>query len=61
MFQQLFNAETLLMGLSMWGLGVTLYLLRMYVRRQSLYHTRVQDRLGKINHQPSGKGERPNL
>jgi hypothetical protein len=59
MFQHLFNAELLLVGLSVWGLGVTLYLLRMYVRRQSLYQTRVHDRVVKIGHQPLRTEDRP--
>ena len=60
MFQHLFNAEMLLVGLSVWGLGVTLYLFRMYVRRQNLYHNRVQDRIVKIGNQPLENGERQN-
>ena len=59
MFQHLFNAEMLLVGLSVWGLGVTLYLFRMYVRRH-LYHNRVQDRIVKIRNQPLENGERQN-
>ena len=60
MFQNLLNAEVLLVALSIWGFGVTLYLFKMYLRRQSTYHTRVQDRITKIGNQPLGQGERQN-
>jgi hypothetical protein len=59
MFQHIFNAEMLLIGLSVWGFGVTLYLLRTYVRRQSLYQTQVHNRVVKIGNQSLRAGERP--
>jgi hypothetical protein len=59
MFQHLFNAEMLLVGLSVWGFGVALYLLRMYVRRQSLYQTRVHSRVVKIGNPSFRAGEKP--
>ena len=59
-FLNFFNAEVLLVILSVWGLGVTLYLLRMYLQRQNTYQTRVQDRITRIGNQPFGPGERQN-
>ena len=59
-FLNFFNAEVLLVILSAWGLGVTLYLLKMYLQRQNTYHTRVQDRITRIGNQPLGQGERQN-
>jgi len=59
-FLNFFNAEVLLVILSAWGLGVTLYLLKMYLQRQNTYHTRVQDRITQIGNQPLGQGERQN-
>jgi hypothetical protein len=48
--------------LSVWGLGVALYLLKMYLQRQNTYHTRVQDRITRIGNQPQPlrQGERQN-
>ena len=60
MFDQFFNAEVLLVALSVWGLGVTLYLLKTYLQRQNTYHTRVQNRITRIGNQPLGQGERQN-
>jgi hypothetical protein len=60
MFHQFFNAEVLLVVLSVWGLGVALYLLKMYLQRQNTYHTRVQNRITRIGNQPLGQGERQN-
>ena len=60
MFVQFFNAEVLLIVLSIWGLGVALYLLKVYLQRQSAYQTRVQDRITRIGNQPLGHGERHN-
>jgi len=59
-FLNFFNAEVLLVILSAWGLGVTLYLLKMYLQRQNTYHTHVQDRITQIGNQPLGQGERQN-
>lgn len=59
MFQHLFNAEMLLIGLSVWGFGVALYLLRTYICRQSLYQTQVHNRVAKIGNQSLRTGERP--
>ena len=60
MFQQLLNAEVLLVVLSVWGLGVALYLLKMYLQRQHTYHHRVQDRITRIGNQSLGQGDRHN-
>jgi len=54
-FLNFFNAEVLLLILSAWGLGVTLYLLKMYLQRQNTYHTRVQDQITQIGNQPIGQ------
>lgn len=60
MFDHLFTVETLLVVLSVWGAGVALYLLKIYLQRVNVYHTRVQSRLTKIGHPPLRQGERPN-
>jgi len=60
MFDHLFTVETLLVVLSVWGAGVALYLLKTYLQRVNVSHTRVQNRLMKIGSQPLGQGERPN-
>lgn len=57
MARHIFNAETLLVGLSIWGLCVAVYLLRMYVRRQHLYQARVHNRVVKIGNQSRKTGE----
>ena len=54
-FLDFFNAEVLLVSLGAWGLGVTLYLLKVYLQRQNIYHTRVQDRITRIGNQPLGR------
>jgi positive regulator of sigma E activity len=60
MFDHLFTVETLLVVLSVWGAGVAFYLLKTYLQRVNVYHTRVQNRLMKIGSQPLRQGERPN-
>ena len=58
MFQHLLNADILVIVLSVWGLGVALYLLKMYLQRQSSYNSRVQDRLTRIGRQSLGREKR---
>ncbi len=60
MFDHLFTVETLLVILSVWGAGVALYLLKTYLQRANVYHTRVQSRLLKIGNPPLRQGERSN-
>ena len=60
MFQHLLNADILVIVLSVWGLGVALYLLKMYLQRQSSYNSRVQDRLTRIAGQSLGREKRQN-
>jgi hypothetical protein len=59
MFDHLLTVETLLVVLSVWGAGVAFYLLKTYLQRVNVYHTRVHNRLMKIGNQPLRQGERP--
>ena len=61
-FLNFFDAEVVLVVLSVWGLCVALYLLKMYLQRQNTYQTRVQDRITRIGNQPQPlrQGERQN-
>jgi len=56
MFQELWSADTLLAALNLWGTGVALSLLKLYLQSWHLSHMRVQDHVANsVRHTPQPK------
>jgi hypothetical protein len=53
MFHELLSAETFLVALSLWGIGVALYLLWTYMECRQLYRTRIHDRIADLGRHSS--------
>ncbi|MGE0822030.1 MAG: hypothetical protein AB7G75_03605 [Candidatus Binatia bacterium] len=48
LLSSIISVEIILAVLSLWGIGIAIYILRAYLQRQQSYETRIQSRLTKI-------------